>query len=459
MNYWHKIASVRATVQMWVCIFCMIPTISCVKFEPEGFLFISTDTVDVDLGDKGIYEFKGSIVNIGKEKITQHGFCWAETRQPILSDDTTSLGETDTKGEYSSIIGGLKAQTTYHMRAYVVSGTETVYGNEKIFVASTLVVPTVQTEEVIHFKRHSAVCGGEVLLEGAAPVFDRGICWSTRQKPTMADQKKSAGSGTGSFKIDITGLELNTIYYVRAYGINSEGTAYGKEVSFKTWDVDEFSDYEGNLYATKKIGEQTWMRQNLKVTHYADGTPIPEVKTGWNLLTPGSEAYCWYNNDFINGYAYGALYTWSAVMRGAQSSDKNPSEVQGVCPDGWHVPSDQEWQEMEIYLGMDPEEADTIVFRDRGEGIGGRLKETGTVRWRNPNTGATNMSGFTAVPGGYRTQYGDFRNLGRRAFYWTSTVYQPGNILIRGLDYLNTFVDRDYINDYNAASLRCVKDD
>lgn len=459
MKELQKITKLTGTLFMVVSLLYFLSTSSCVQFEPEGFLFVSTDTINMEMGDKGTYEFEGSIVNIGEEEITDHGFSWAETVHPILSDDSTSLGETDTKGGFTSAVTGMEAQHTYYVRAYAITSEGIFYGNEKSFVASDLTVPTVRTEEVTHFDLRWADCRGEVVLEGTTPVTERGVCWDTIQKPSLADHVASEGSGAGSFEIRINDLEINTTYYVKAYAINEGGVSYGKEVSFRTLDMDEVSDYNGNIYSTVKIGEQTWMKRNLRVTHYADGTPIQEVREAWNYLDVDSKAYCWYANNAVYSHAYGALYTWNATMNGAESSDKNPSEVQGVCPDGWHVPSDQEWQELEIYLGMDPAEADTIVFRERGEDFGGKLKETSYAHWRSPNTGATNLSGLTAVPGGYRNPYGDFRYLTRSGFYWTSTLYDPDRPLVRGLSYVNTYIDRDYNNNFNAASVRCIQND
>ena len=160
-------------------------------------------------------------------------------------------------------------------------------------------------------------------------------------------------------------------------------------------------DGDGNLYATTTIGTQVWMAENLRTTKYADGTAIPLVNTNatWNALTATSKAYCWYNDDIGNKATYGALYTWAAAMNGAASSADNPSTIQGVCPTGWHLPSDEEWTELTYYLG--------------GESVaGGKLKETGTTHWNSPNTGATNETGFTALPGGYRGIYGNFGNIG-----------------------------------------------
>ena len=115
-------------------------------------------------------------------------------------------------------------------------------------------------------------------------------------------------------------------------------------------------DYDGNFYQTVQIGNQVWMTENLKVTHYADGTTIPLVtdNTAWGNLDDNNtdKAYCYYNNDANGeGDIYGTLYTWAAAMNGASSSSANPSGVQGVCPTGWHLPSNAEWTELTDYLG------------------------------------------------------------------------------------------------------------
>jgi len=115
-------------------------------------------------------------------------------------------------------------------------------------------------------------------------------------------------------------------------------------VSFIT-DILTVTDYDGNTYNTVQIGNQVWMAENLKVTHYSDGTEIQlvEDKSAWETLSHTDKAYCYYNNISSNGKTYGALYTWAAVMNGAGSSNTNPGRVQGVCPDGWHLPSDAKW--------------------------------------------------------------------------------------------------------------------
>jgi uncharacterized protein (TIGR02145 family) len=202
------------------------------------------------------------------------------------------------------------------------------------------------------------------------------------------------------------------------------------------------------------------MQKNLRATHYADGSPIQEVSSNWGELPAGTKAFCWPNNDSTYADSYGALYTWNAAMDGAGSNDSNPGEVQGVCPDGWHLPSDQEWQELEIFIGMTPEEADSIGFnRERGEGFGGRLKEVGYLHWRNPNSDATNYTGFTAVAAGRRGPDGGFRSLSRSASFWTSTEFSPSNAWSRGLNYNNSYINRSNDGKGDGASVRCLKNE
>ena len=156
----------------------------------------------------------------------------------------------------------------------------------------------------------TAISGGTVLCDGGALINARGICWSTSHNPTILDNHTSDSIGLGIFTSNITGLLMGTTYYVRAYATNSVGTAYGNEVSFYVL----IKDFDGNVYDAVTIGTQTWMKQNLKVTHYRNGDAIPNVTDGnaWGNLSDG--AYCNYNND--NNYAniYGRLYNWFNVF-------------------------------------------------------------------------------------------------------------------------------------------------
>ena len=176
------------------------------------------------------------------------------------------------------------------------------------------------------------------------------------------------------------------------------------------------------------------MKENLKVTHYNDGTAIPLVTDGtaWdNLITP---AYCNYNNtsniDTIN--TYGRFYNWYTV------------NTNKLCPKGWHVPSDAEWTTLINYLG-----GDTVA--------GGKMKESGLTHWINPNVGANNSSSFTALPGGFRENCGTFNSIGINGSWWSTTEHW-GGAWYRSLNNTDISVVSDYMDKANGYSIRCIKD-
>ena len=207
-------------------------------------------------------------------------------------------------------------------------------------------------------------------------------------------------------------------------------------------------DVDSNIYNTILIGAQCWMVENLATTKYNNGVDIPLVTdpVAWeDLYTPG---YCWYNNDSATyGVTYGALYNWYTVDTGH------------LCPSGWHVPDDGEWKIMEMHLGMSQAHADANGWRGTDEG--GKLKETGTTYWDSPNTGATNESGFSALPGGHRRGNGDFNYLGTDGYWWSATEYifpQPDEVWCRNLSYDNDKAYRYWFVKEAGHSVRCLRD-
>jgi uncharacterized protein (TIGR02145 family) len=208
------------------------------------------------------------------------------------------------------------------------------------------------------------------------------------------------------------------------------------------------TDVDGNGYRVVRIGDQWWMAENLKTSRYSDGTDISGVYE--------------YGNDELNATDYGRLYTWEAVMNGAAGSHGNPSGVRGVCPTGWHVPSDEEWKQLELHLGMTQEEADEIGWRETA--MAGKMKSVRTdpdphPRWNSPNIDATNESRFSALPGGYRDKAESFHLIWKFGYWWTSTEsYTDFRAWYRGLDYGFGGVLRYTSSTYNALSVRCVRD-
>jgi len=193
-------------------------------------------------------------------------------------------------------------------------------------------------------------------------------------------------------------------------------------------------DIDGNTYKTKKIGTQVWMAENLKVTHYRNGQPVPKVtdNAAWSNLTIGARCY-YYNDSAAYADMYGGLYNWFTVV-----------DSRNLCPTGWHLPSDSEWTILTNYLG--------------GASVaGGKLKESDTTHWDIPNVGATNQSGFTALPGGARQEGGAFYPNGNHGYWWSSTEPSTGHIWNRNLSYNSSSVYSSYFGRKYGASVRCVR--
>ena len=195
--------------------------------------------------------------------------------------------------------------------------------------------------------------------------------------------------------------------------------------------ITTVTDIDGNVYHTVTIGTQTWMVENLKVTKYNDGT---NIATSWGT-TP---SYAWNNNNKYYKDVYGALYNWYAVDQ-ASNGNKN------ICPIGYHVPTDAEWTVLTTYLG-----GETIA--------GGRMKEVGTTHWYTPNIGATNVSGFTALPGGYRIPDGSFSNNSSDGHFWSSTQINSDGAWYRYLLYNDIVCGRFAPGKQYGFSVRCVRD-
>jgi len=212
-------------------------------------------------------------------------------------------------------------------------------------------------------------------------------------------------------------------------------------VDFLSGEIKDLSKQVSNLvdnvYKTIKIGDQLWMAENLKVTHYRNGDVIPTGYSNSEWVNLSSDAYAVYDDDPANADTYGNLYNWYAV-----------GDSRGVCPDGWHVPSDYEYTVLIDYLG--------------GESVaGGKMKEVGLDHWNspNPNAGATNESGFTALPAGYRSSSnGSYDSMGYSGYFWSSSEFSSLGAWLRLLDYGNSNASRNYTNKRYGFSVRCLGD-
>jgi uncharacterized protein (TIGR02145 family) len=195
------------------------------------------------------------------------------------------------------------------------------------------------------------------------------------------------------------------------------------------------------------IGTQCWFKQNLNI-----GTMINNATNQSN--NSSIEKYC-YGDNPANCAVYGGLYQWDEFMNYTTSSNANPSGRQGICPTGWHIPSDAEWCQLETFLDAT---VSCTTTGWHGTDAGGKMKETGTSHWTSPNTGATNASGFTALPGGYRNVGGGFLDLSANTYLWSAAESSATEAWRRYLNYANAQVYR--ILNYKAYGFsgRCCKD-
>ena len=208
------------------------------------------------------------------------------------------------------------------------------------------------------------------------------------------------------------------------------------------------TDYDQNTYNTIQIGNQCWMKENLKSVHFADGSSIVDGTNAGSISGDFLTKYYFnYDNNPANSLVYGKLYNWAAAVNGADGSIYNQTGVQGACPAGWHLPSQQEWWNLVNYLVYD-----TLA--------GGKLKETGFSHWNSPNLYATNSSGFTALPGGRRSPTGGFSQKGDRGIFWScSQTSNPSMAWDLSLYYEEGWAGVGSNADKNFGfSIRCVKD-
>ncbi len=437
--------------------------------------YINFDEVGIVPG--GAYILEADIVDDGGSPVTMRGFCWTtDGTVPSLNNQyrTSGTGIGKFQMRFENLISG----TQYKFKAFAINGVGTAYSNYSMDYTHPSLA-TVTTGSISNITPTTATCQNSIVTtDGIIPLTMKGVCWSTTQNPTITDSQTSNGSAIATYNSSLTALQPGTTYYVRAYATNYIGTAYGNQVSFTTtipplaaftgtptsiqpggtvqftdqsannptgwsWDfgdggtstlqnpshiystagnytvaltatnehgsstetknnyisvINGVPDIDGNIYGFVTIGTQIWMTHNLKTTKYNDGTPIPNITdddTWENATTPG---YCDNGNSAANAVTYGRLYNYYAVSTGK------------LCPTGWHVPSESEWNTLVSYLG--------------GASVaGGKLKQTGTTLWNAPNTGATNESGFTAIPGGLRAYDGSFAGPGGHASFWTSTAF------------------------------------
>jgi len=250
-------------------------------------------------------------------------------------------------------------------------------------------------------------------------------------------------SETATTPLAITTKLITQTYYVsqNIAGTESPRTAVVVTASPATSAIVVTN---GLLLPRVTIGTQTWTKKNLDVATYSDGTPIPQVTdpAKWAALTTG--AWCYYDNNPLNGATYGKLYNWYAVAGIYNEASKTDLTLRKkLAPTGYHVPTDDEWTTLNDYLG--------------GANVaGGKMKST--TLWNSPNQDATNSSGFTGLPGGYRYYNGSFNAIGYGGYWWSSSEIDATTAWLRGLSYGNGTADSYNYDKYYGFSVRCLRD-
>jgi uncharacterized protein (TIGR02145 family) len=201
--------------------------------------------------------------------------------------------------------------------------------------------------------------------------------------------------------------------------------------------AQSISDVDGNLYTSVKINQQTWLGQNLNVSHFRNGDPIPQVSSDEEWEKAGAEqkpVWCHYENSDEHGKTYGKLYNWYAVH-----------DERGLAPKGYHIPTDQDWNALSVYLGG-------------GEKAGGKLKEKGTAHWKSPNSDATNSSGWNGLPGGLNYSFGTFVDVENTGYWWTSVENGEVTANVYSLSFKNSTLADLFLNKGVGLSVRCIRD-
>ncbi|MEN8120671.1 MAG: fibrobacter succinogenes major paralogous domain-containing protein [Bacteroidota bacterium] len=400
----------------------------------------------------------GEITDDGGQEVTARGVCWSTSENPTITDDKTSDGIGT--ATFTSLLTGLTAETTYYVRAYATNIAGIAYSQscEEFTTSEEPYINISWPTSVAHWLGlDTANIEWESNISGAVKIE---LIKGTTILTEIVSSTLNDGFHQWNSVID---GQYDTDYRVRVTSMETV-SCYAESPSFKISESNGSTSSligEAKTYKTIKIGYQWWMAENLREREYADGTNIIEVQpnTNWASLGSTDKAYCYYNNSYSNSQTYGNLYTWAAAMNGANSSDLNPSGVQGVCPDGWHLPSDAEWKEMEMYLGISELEVNDQGFRGTNEGskLAGNvdLWEDGNLE----NDAGFGLSGFSALPGGKRQAYsGVFEDLGTQGYWWNSTLM--------GYDANNRSIHSAYTTVYrywdgsrpHGYSVRCVRD-
>jgi len=414
---------------------------SCIKEQTNVPTSVSKDKPVVKTDSAGAVAFTtakiySTIVSEGAAAVTAAGIAWGIGNNPTVFDNNITASGFGV-GSFTSQITGLAEGNTYYVRSYATNGIGTTYSEQIQFTTRTSKLPEVLTLEVTQLDFRSFTLNGEVKSIGTSPVTERGFEYATVSDFTNK-VSVSVGSDLGIFSVAVSGLMPNTQYYVRAFAKNTLGTIQGQPKMVKTKEYGLFSDGNGNLYETIAIGNQVWLKQNLKTTKYLNGDLIDTTINinKWQFSTTG----LFYAVSRPEGY--GNLYNAIAVK-----------DARKLCPAGTHLPSNLEWQ---------------TLFNSLGDTAMAAMKLKTTTGWDAVSGNGTNSSGFSALPAGYFYTYNffggldsEYQNSNKITAYW---ALASGPAFLNGLtsavidDLAGVFAESDPPNYKYGNSVRCIVD-
>lgn len=383
--------------------------------------------------------FTQGIKNVGLNNVTAFGtitgrgvsakgFCWDTINIPNLSKNFTNEG--DNSSSFSSQITNVLPDKKYYLFAYVTSSLGTAFSDVKEFV--TFTPPTINTYTMSASSFSTAVANGSVVISNSFTPIELGFCYDTKPNPSISNTKKTSSIYT-AFAANLTSLTPNTTYYLKAYATYSFGTIYGNEVNFKTpaapvvYTISgTMSDIDGNIYNTVTIGNQTWMTENLRVTSYRDGSPIPySTNNSWSSLTIGSRGELFNNSSLGFGY----LYNYRAIL-----------DAREIAPAGWHIPSKLEWQTLIDNLG-----GNTLAMSQLAS----------LSNWSSFLCSRTNNSAMSIFGGGVRDNNGSDGFMFIKTNFWTGK-----NDNATAFEFNNTCTINSIsgLPSNTGCYIRCVKD-
>ena len=451
---------------------------------------VTTDTVtDIEaLQAKCTY----TVVNDGGGTLAKRGICWSYEPDVQLDKESGRYVEAyGYVGSYWAMITNLEAGKTVYVRAYATNEAGIGYGREIEFQTLGLDLAEVHTIKPASIYPFGATLGGNITYDGGTTVTGRGVCYATHSYPTVEDNRiDDSKTGTGWYLTTPDNLIPSTTYYVRAFAINGDGTAYGEEYEFTTKSnpatftcgESALVDYDGNRYPTVAMGSQCWMGRNLRVTHYSDGTEIPKLtntSSGPSSLYPNrpnhTDRIAYTEPDYMNKelMEYGYGYSFACIVRDTITghettvgSTANPSGIQGPCPDGWHVPSLAEYNQMYEYVS-----SHNLTHPETPESVTKALASTvGWTNKYNPKQGApsyepekNNTSEMNIYPASYRS--GVSSTYDREAVSILATTNPIPNGSRDPYAYYAAYMYTNYTtpstfnqNFYRQSPIRCVKD-